>query len=219
MPFNSSQEVENRLANPAPLTSEEIRDLFPHLNQVSESGMRRLNAHLALENLEAVRKFEQSSGRLTKGLIWLTVVLVVLTILIAWYTLVLARKESSAVERQSTSQASEKKTLGPWKTKFIIPGSAVLPEESPTVKCSFAKSGDVGFGFVAVTVTNLSDESHTVRYNIYGYDKNGRRISEGSDQFAIGKRETVLRSVFLKSEKSVLGDLGSVFWIQMVLEN
>jgi hypothetical protein len=66
MTFKSSQEVEDRLANPAPLTSEEIRDLFPWMNQVSESGMRRLNAHLALENLEAVRKFELSSIKLTK---------------------------------------------------------------------------------------------------------------------------------------------------------
>jgi len=94
MPFNSSQDVENRLANPAPLTSEEIRELFPHLNQVSESGMRRLNAHLALENLEAVRRFELSSIKLTKWLIWLTAVLVFLTIVIACYTVVLARKES-----------------------------------------------------------------------------------------------------------------------------
>ena len=94
MPFNSSQEVETRLANPAELTSEEIRDLFPHLNQVSESGMRRLNAHLALENLEAVRQFELSSIKLTKWLIWLTVVLVILTIVIACYTVVLASKES-----------------------------------------------------------------------------------------------------------------------------
>lgn len=95
MPFNSSQDVENRLANPAPLTSEEIRDLFPHLNQVSESGMRRLNAHLALENLEAVQKFEESSSKLTKWLIGLTVVLVILTIVIACYTVVLARSAES----------------------------------------------------------------------------------------------------------------------------
>jgi hypothetical protein len=98
MPFNSSQDVENRLANPALLTSEEIRDLFPHLNQVSESGMRRLNAHLALENLEAVRKFELSSIKLTKWMIWLTAVLVFLTIVIACYTVVLGRKESSFAE-------------------------------------------------------------------------------------------------------------------------
>jgi len=93
MPFNSSRDVENRLANPAPLTSEEIRDLFPWMNQVSETGMRRLNAQLALQNIEAVRKFEQSSSKLTKWLVGFTVVLVFLTIVIACYTVVLARKE------------------------------------------------------------------------------------------------------------------------------
>ncbi len=217
MPFNSSQEVENRLGNAAPLTLEEIRELLPWMNQVSEVGMRRLNAHLALENLGAARKFEKSSTNLTQWLLGFTAILVVLTIVIAIYTAVLARKEPSV--GQSTSQASTKKTLGPWKAKFNIPGSVVLPDKSPTVKCSFAKSADAGFGFISITVANLNDESYTVRYNIYGYDQSGRRISQGSDEFAIGKRETVLRSVFLKSEESVLGKLGSVFCIQMLLED
>ncbi len=220
MPFNSWNDVENRLGYPAPLSSEEIRELLPWMNQVTDAGMRRLNAHLALKNLEAVQKFEQSSSKLTKWLIGFTVVLVILTIVIAFYTVVLARKEPSIGQRQSTSsQASGKKTVGPWKAKFTIPGSAVLPEKSPTVQCSFAKSADTGFGFISVTVANLSDEPYALRYNIYGYDQNGRRISQGDDEFVIGKRETVLRSVFLKSEESVLGKLGSVFWIQMVLED
>src|SRR5258708_2126687 len=147
MPFNSWQEAEQRLGNPAPLTSDEIRDLFPWMNLVSETGMRRLNAHLALQNLEAVQKFEQSSSNLTKWLIWLTVVLVILTIVIACYTVVLARKETFAGKHQSTSQDSAKKTIGPWKAKFGIPGSAVLPDNNPIVKCSFAKSPDAAFGF------------------------------------------------------------------------
>ncbi len=119
MPFNSSQEAENRLGNPAPLTSDEIRDLFPWMNQVGQTAMRRLE----LQNLRALQNFEQSSSTLTKWLIGLTVVLVVLTIVIARYTVVLARKEPSAGEHQSTSQVSAKKTLGPWKAKFTIPGS------------------------------------------------------------------------------------------------
>jgi hypothetical protein len=219
MLFKSSQDVERRLADPALLTAQEVGDLFEWMNQISETGMRRLNSQLALQNLDAVQKFEKISTKLTKWLIGLTAVLVVLTIVIACYTVVLARKESPAIERQSASRASTKKTLGPWKAKFTIPGSAALPEQSPTVKCSFAKSADGGFGFISVTVANSNDEPYTVRYNIYGYDPKGRRISEGSDEFAIGKRETVLRSVFLKSEESVLGKLGSVFWIQMVLED
>ncbi|SRR5258705_368704 len=211
MPFKSSQDAEDRLKDTTPLSSEEIRDLFPHMNQILVTGMRRLNAHLALKNLDAVQRFEQSSSKLTKWLIWLTGILVVLTIVIACYTVVLARREPS--------QASTKKTLGPWKAKLAIPGSALLPEQNPIVKCSLAKPSDGGFGFIGVTVANLSNETYAVRYNIYGYDQSGRRISQGSDEFAIGKRETVLRSVFLKSEESVLGKLGSVFWIQMILED
>ena|SRR5438046_2224982 len=111
MPFNSSQDVEARLANPAPLTSAEIRDLFPHLNQVSETGMRRLNAHLALENLEAVRKFEQSSSTLTKWLIGLTVVLVILTIVIAFYTFVLAGTADSHQRFTHTGATSMRSTF------------------------------------------------------------------------------------------------------------
>jgi len=92
MPFNSSQEVENRLrSNIAKLTPEEVRDLFPWMNQISETGMRRLNSELSLQNIEAVQKFEKSSSRLTWWLIGLTVVLVVLTVVTAAYTVVLAR--------------------------------------------------------------------------------------------------------------------------------
>jgi len=89
MPINSWQEAEKRLGDPAPLSLEEIRELFPYMNQVGETAMRRL----ILQNLQALQKFEQSSGKLTKWLIGLTVVLVILTIVIAFYTVVLARKE------------------------------------------------------------------------------------------------------------------------------
>lgn len=219
MRFSSSKDAEDRLKEPAKLEPEEIDALFEWMHQISETGMRRLNAHLALKNLQGVQKFEQSSSKLTKWLIWLTAVLVILTIVIACYTVVLARKESSGAKGQVTSHASANNSLGPWNAKFSIPGSVTLPEQSPTVKCSFAKSPDAGFGFISVTVANLSDESYAVRYNIYGYDQSGRRISQGSDKFAIGKHETVLRQVFLNSEEQILGKLGSVFWIQMVLEN
>jgi hypothetical protein len=92
MPFNSSQQVENRLrTDTTKLTPEEVRDLMPYMNQISEAGMRRLNSELALQNLQAVQKFEKSSSRLTWWLIGLTGVLVVLTIVIAAYTALLAR--------------------------------------------------------------------------------------------------------------------------------
>ena len=95
MPINSSQEAETRLGNSAQLTSEEIHNLFPWMNQISETGMRRLNAHLALQNLEAVQKFEESSRKLTKWLIGLTAALVILRIVITCYTVVLARSAES----------------------------------------------------------------------------------------------------------------------------
>ena len=76
---------------------------------------------------------------------------------------------------------------------------------------------DTGFGYVAATAANLTDRSYSVRYSIYGYDHDGRRISEGNDEFTIGKRETVLRKVFLVSQQSAQGQLGSVFSIQVVL--
>jgi len=215
MAFKSWQDAEKRLADPKPLSSEEISDLFPWMNLVGKTAMRRL----LLQDLRVLQNFERSSRRLTIVLIGLTVILVALTIVIACYSVVLARKETSAGQHQSTSQNSAKKTLGPWKAKFSIPGSAVLPDNNPTVKCAFAKSTDAAFGFIGVTIVNLSGESYAVRYNIYGYDQSGRRISQGSDEFAIGRHETVLRSVFLKSEEKALGKLGSVFWIQLVLED
>jgi len=92
MPFNSSQEVENRMrTDTTKLTSVEVRNLIPWMNQISEVGMRRLNSELALQNLEAVQKFEKSSSRLTWWLVGLTVGLFILTVVITFYTVVLAR--------------------------------------------------------------------------------------------------------------------------------
>jgi hypothetical protein len=91
MTFKSSQDAEKRLADPKPFSSEEISDLFEHMNQVGETAMRRL----VLQDLRALQNFEQSSRKLTKWLIGLTVVLVVLTIVIAFYTVVLARGAES----------------------------------------------------------------------------------------------------------------------------
>jgi len=92
MPFNSSEDMERRLKDPARLTSQEVRELMPVMNQISESGMRRLGAELSLQNLEAVQKFEKSSSRLTRWLIGLTIVLVVLTLVISYFSFVLAGK-------------------------------------------------------------------------------------------------------------------------------
>lgn len=92
MAFGNSQEADRRLVGDVtPLTEQDVRDLMPHIRVISEGGMRRLNAELALKNLGAVQKFEQSSSRLTGWLIGLTAALVLLTIVIACLTFLLAR--------------------------------------------------------------------------------------------------------------------------------
>jgi len=225
MPFSGLQEVENRLSDPTPLTPQEVRELQPWMHQIGESGMRRLHAQLALQSLEAAQKFERSTAKMAKWLAGLTVVLVILTIVTLYGVFVPARLEkttgqpSGAQESQNAAApvSSGKRNLGPWNAKFGIPGSADVPEKSPLIKFSFAQDMDTGFGYVAATAANITDRSYSVHYSIYGYDHDGRRISEGNDEFTIGKRETVLRKVFLVSQQSAQGQLGSVFSIQVVL--
>lgn len=228
MPFSSLQEVENRLGDPTPLTPQEVRELLPWMNQIGEAGLRRLDVRLALQNLEIGQKFERSINRLRKWLIVLAIAFVILTIATLYDSSVLVHREGMArqsfVAQESESAvapaSSGKKTLGPWKVKFGIPGSAEVPEKSPILKCTFAEDANAGFGYIDVTAANLSDRSYSVRYNVYGYDQDGRRVSEGNDEFTIGRRETVLRKVFLVSQQSVQvqGQLGSVFSIQATLE-
>ncbi len=226
MAFNSFAAVEARLRDPTKLSPQEVSDLMPWMHNLSVAGERRLTAELALQNLEAVQKFEKSSSRLTSWLIGLTGALLVLTLAVVYYSHLLLRSETKTNEASTASRpetktpqtSASRATLGPWNAKFSIPGSVELPKEAPVIKCSFSKSREAVFGRIGVTVANVSDHSYVVRYNIYGYDQNGRRISEGSDEFAIGKRESVLRNVSLQSQESVFGKLGSVFWIQMALE-
>ena len=225
MPFRSLQEVENRLGDPTPLNPQEVRELQPWMNQIGEPGMRRLHVQLAMQSLEAVQKVSHSTSRLTKWLVALTVVLAVLTILTVYGFFTPAQFEKAAREPSGTQESqgatmpilSGKRNLGPWNVKFGIPGSADVPEKSPIIKWSFAQDMDTGFGYIAVTAANLTDRSYSVRYNIYGY-QDGRRISEGNDEFTIGKRETVVRKVFLVSQQSAQAQLGSVFSIQVAVQ-
>lgn len=93
MSFKSWQDAETRLRTPEKLAPQEVRDLFVYMNQLSITGERRLTAELALQNIEAVQQFENSSSRLTRWLVGLTVALVLLTIVIAAYTVILARSQ------------------------------------------------------------------------------------------------------------------------------
>ncbi len=91
MPFATSLDADVRLlSNTSPLTREEVRDLMQWMNQISTGGIRRLEAELALQSIQAVQKFETSSTRLTFWLIVLTAVLVALTGVISYFTVLLA---------------------------------------------------------------------------------------------------------------------------------
>jgi hypothetical protein len=221
MPVNSPQEAEARLRDPAKLAPQQVRDLIPYMNQISEAGMRRLNAELALQNLEAVQQFENSSSKLTRWVVWLTVVLLILTGVIVWYSRVLARAEKkAAVPSQSNAapQAAAKHILGPWQAKLTVPGTASLPADNPVIKCSLLKTADFSAGYLHLTFANLSDQSYVVKYVVLGYNKKGERISQGNDDFVIGKRESVARKDFLNSQDAPLSNPGSLFVIQLQLE-
>ena len=70
-----------------------------------------------------------------------------------------------------------------------MPGSADLPEQNTVIRCRFAKPLEYDLGFMNITLTNLDDRQFLVRYAVFGYDKKGQRISEGTDQFAIGRHK------------------------------
>ncbi len=113
MPFSSSREADVRLVgNPEPLTDEEVRDLMPYIRVISEGGKRRLDAELALQNIQAVRSFDRSSTRLTWVMIALTIALLFLTAVITYFTLVLARQTPGAgkVKDQSSSRTEASTT-------------------------------------------------------------------------------------------------------------
>jgi hypothetical protein len=221
MVFNSPEAAETRLRDPAKLLPQEVRDLIPYMNQISEAGMRRLNAELALQNLEAVQQFEKSSSRLSQWIIWLTAVLLLLTGVIAWYSRVLARTgKTVAVRSQSDAapQAIAKHILGPWQAKLTVPGTVSLPSENPLIKCSLSKTADFNAGYLHLTFANLSSQSYVVKYIVLGYNTKGQRISQGNDEFAIQKRETVARQDFLNSQDALMSKPGSTFVIQLQLE-
>lgn len=107
----------------------------------------------------------------------------------------------------------------PLKATFFFPGSVQLPEHNPQIRCDFRDPPD-DTGFAAVTVTNLADHPYSLNYNIYGYDTEGRRVSEGEDEFVIGRRESVVRKVLLVSQAPASRrDFGTTFSVQMTLKD
>ena len=92
MPFKDLQDAENRLrGNPAKITPQEWRDLMQWIPDASGLAIKRVDAELALQNIEAVQKFEQSSSILTWWLIGMTGALVLMTAALVYYTYVLTK--------------------------------------------------------------------------------------------------------------------------------
>ncbi len=78
-----------------PLTDAEILWFIEHADPLVGSQMRghaQYVARFALEQIWTVKAFEKSSSRLTKLLIGLTVALLILTGILTYFTIVLARK-------------------------------------------------------------------------------------------------------------------------------
>lgn len=129
-----------------------------------------------------------------------------------------AGRHSTSPDTKASNTREAKSTRGPWKAKFTVPGSADLPEQSAVIRCTFAKPIEYSVGFMNVTLKNLDDRQFMVKYDIFGYNNKGQRISRGTDSFAIGRHESVVRKVFMENQESMMSVPGSVFVIEMELE-
>ena len=91
MPFENAHLAQNRLADSTSLSEAEIQDMFRWLPDLDQRYVRILEAQLALltmqalhQNREAIERFEKSSGRWTRAITALTVVLVLETLTLLW---------------------------------------------------------------------------------------------------------------------------------------
>ena len=92
MPFLRVRDAELRLIeDTSPLTAEEVRDLMPWMNVLGTGAVRRLETELALQTIQAVESLNRSSRKPSSWIIVLTVVLVVLTSAITYFTILLTR--------------------------------------------------------------------------------------------------------------------------------
>src|SRR2546426_2231231 len=148
----------------------------------------------------------------------ISIVLVTFGFTLGYY----AGGHSSGLPRTAKPEQAGKVQLGPWVASSHIPGSLQMPDKSPLIRCEFQS---IRFGSIHLTVTNLVGRSYLVRYNIYGYNVKGRRVSDGYDEFAIGGQESVVRKVILNTYADPLAGgfqkqqlFGQTFSVQMTLE-
>jgi hypothetical protein len=104
-------------------------------------------------------------------------------------------------QSDAVPQATAKHILGTWQAKLTVPGTVSLPSENPVIKCSLLKTADFSAGYLHLTFANLSDQSYVVKYTVLGYNTKGERISQGNDEFAILKRESVVKDRIFSTAK------------------
>lgn len=125
---------------------------------------------------------------------------------------------SSDLTKQAAQAPAATNEVGQWKARFRFPGSVQMPDAHPLIRYDFQDAPDAS-GFAGVTITNLSDRPYVVDYHVYGYDSEGRRVSDGEDEFAIGRRESVVRKILLVSQAPVLQrEFGATFSVEMSLK-
>ena len=78
MPYQSQAEANDRLADPAPLTDQELLDLLPWMRAMAGGSLQRLHTEVAIKNVTAIRDFERSSNRVARWMIVLVIGQVVL---------------------------------------------------------------------------------------------------------------------------------------------
>ncbi|MHB8525582.1 MAG: hypothetical protein ACYDD2_05415 [Candidatus Acidiferrales bacterium] len=92
MNFGNLNGVLSRLDDKKPLTEEEHRALYQWLTDVGDQNRRMLDLEMTRRSLHAIRQFDESSRKLTRWLIRLTFILVILTIVIAGFTILLWKR-------------------------------------------------------------------------------------------------------------------------------
>ncbi|HEV2287561.1 MAG TPA: hypothetical protein VGR81_01255 [Candidatus Acidoferrales bacterium] len=94
MNFRDLEEVLGRLDRAERLSNDERRELYTWMAGAGDYHRHMLDLELTRRLLHAIRQFDKSSRTLTCWLIGLTIVLVVLTLVIAGFTILLAFKKS-----------------------------------------------------------------------------------------------------------------------------
>jgi hypothetical protein len=78
--FKSLDAAEKRLQNSTPLSDEEARALFPWVLHPAHQYLPRVQMDLALQQISAINRFNEASGKLTKGAIFVAIAQVIVAI-------------------------------------------------------------------------------------------------------------------------------------------